>query len=255
VSRHDGARSAEVKAVMTSSNTGQVAMDVEKALDKVQLPAGVEWTLGGEAEMQKESFASLMAAMGIAVFLVYLAMVTAFGSLLTPFVILLALPLAAVGAFPALLVTGRELGLPAMIGLLMLIGIVVTNAIVLLEFVERLRKEGRSTYEALIEGGQTRVRPIIMTAAATIFALLPLALGLSEGALLSASLATVVIGGLLSSTLLTLIVIPVVYSLFDDLKGRARRRFSGGDRSEPMPLPLPSPLRPAPEPEPAPLVS
>jgi HAE1 family hydrophobic/amphiphilic exporter-1 len=257
VSRHDGARSAEVKAVMTSSNTGQVAMDVRRALDKLKLPAGVETSLGGEAEMQKESFASLVTAMGIAVFLVYLAMVTAFGSLLTPFVILLSLPLAAVGAFPALLITGRELGLPAMIGLLMLIGIVVTNAIVLLEFVERLRKEGRSTYEALVEGGQTRVRPIIMTAAATVFALLPLALGLSDGALLSASLATVVIGGLVSSTLLTLIVIPVVYSLFEGLKRRVRRRLKRREArlhtTSAIPEMQPGPAEPAPEPAPAPL--
>jgi HAE1 family hydrophobic/amphiphilic exporter-1 len=257
VSRHDGARSAEVKAVMTSTNTGQVAIDVQKALDKLDLPAGVETTLGGEAEMQKESFASLLTAMGIAVFLVYLAMVTAFGSLLTPFVILLSLPLAAVGAFPALLITGRELGLPAMIGLLMLIGIVVTNAIVLLEFVERLRKEGRSTYEALVEGGQTRVRPIIMTAAATVFALLPLALGLSEGALLSASLATVVIGGLISSTLLTLIVIPVVYSLFEGGKRRVRRRLKRREARRTVSSPSPTPvMQPGPaEPVPAPLGS
>jgi HAE1 family hydrophobic/amphiphilic exporter-1 len=250
VSRHDGARSAEVKAVMTSSNTGQVAVDVQKALDRLRLPAGVETSLGGEAEMQKESFASLLTAMGIAVFLVYLAMVTAFGSLLTPLVILLSLPLAAVGAFPALLITGRELGLPAMIGLLMLIGIVVTNAIVLLEFVERLRKEGRSTYEALVEGGQTRVRPIVMTAGATIFALLPLALGLSEGALLSASLATVVIGGLLSSTLLTLIVIPVVYSLFDGMQRRVHRRLEprAGRHPEPSMPPGPQPEQAEPEP-------
>jgi HAE1 family hydrophobic/amphiphilic exporter-1 len=251
-SRHDGARSAEVKAVMTSSNTGQVAMDVQKALDKLHLPAGVKTSLGGEAEMQKESFASLLTAMGIAVFLVYLAMVTAFGSLLTPFVILLSLPLAMIGAFPALLITGRELGLPAMIGLLMLIGIVVTNAIVLLEFVERLRKEGRSTYEALVEGGQTRVRPIVMTAAATVFALLPLALGLSEGALLSASLATVVIGGLVSSTLLTLIVIPVIYSLFDGLQRRMGRRLARrGERRTTPELPpalQPGPTEPVPEP-------
>jgi HAE1 family hydrophobic/amphiphilic exporter-1 len=257
VSRHDGVRSAEVKAIMTTSNTGQVAMDVEKALGKLHLPAGVATSLGGEAEMQKESFASLLTAMGIAVFLVYLAMVTAFGSLLTPFVILLALPLAMVGAFPALLITGRELGLPAMIGLLMLIGIVVTNAIVLLEFVERLRKEGRSTYEALVEGGQTRVRPIVMTAAATVFALMPLALGLSEGALLSASLATVVIGGLVSSTLLTLIVIPVVYSLFEGGKRRVRRRMKRRDArntSPTMSSPTPPVMQPGPaEPAPAPL--
>jgi multidrug efflux pump subunit AcrB len=119
------------------------------------------------------------------------------------------------------LVTGRDLSLTSLLGVLMLIGIVVTNAIVMLEFVERLkREEGLSTYDALLEGAAIRLRPILMTALVTIFALMPLALGLSEGALLSSSLATVVIGGLFSSTLLTLLVIPCVYSLIDGLKSR-----------------------------------
>ena len=225
VTRYDGVRSAEVSGTITGDNVGQVNADVQAAIDDVALPAGVDTTLGGAAETQSDSFGSLGIAMLVAVALVYLTMVAAFGSLLTPFVILLTLPLAAVGAFPALLITGRELGLPAMLGLLMLIGIVVTNAIVMLEFVERLKAEGRSTREALVEGAQTRLRPILMTAIVTILALTPLALGLSEGALLSASLATVVIGGLLSSTILTLLVIPVVYSLVDGLRRRVGRRI------------------------------
>jgi len=224
VTRFDGARSAEVKATITGSNVGEVNADMQTAVDETPLPDGVKTTLGGAASSQSESFAALGVAMLVAVALVYLTMVAAFGSLLTPFVILLTLPLAAIGAFPALLITGRELGLPAMLGLLMLIGIVVTNAIVMLEFVERLKKQGASTYEALLEGPPTRLRPILMTAIVTILALTPLALGLSEGALLSASLATVVIGGLISSTILTLLVIPVVYSLVDGLRSRVERR-------------------------------
>jgi HAE1 family hydrophobic/amphiphilic exporter-1 len=224
VTVYDGARSAEIKGTVTSENVGKVIADTQAVVDQSVLPEGVTATLGGAAAMMSESFSSLSVAMLIAVFLVYLAMVTTFGSLLTPFVILLTLPLAAVGAFPALLITGRELGLTAMLGLLMLIGIVVTNAIVMLEFVERLRKQGLSLHEALMEGAQTRLRPILMTAGVTILALMPLALGFSEGALLSTSLATVVIGGLFSSTLLTLLVIPVVYSLFDGLRRRVTRR-------------------------------
>jgi HAE1 family hydrophobic/amphiphilic exporter-1 len=224
VTRYDGARSAEVSGIITGSNVGQVNMDVQAAIDDTELPAGVDTTLGGAAEAQSDSFGALGIAMLVAVALVYLTMVATFGSLLTPFVILLTLPLAAIGAFPALLVTGRELGLPAMLGLLMLIGIVVTNAIVMLEFVERLKEQGLSTRDALIEGAQTRLRPILMTAIVTILALTPLALGLSEGAILSASLATVVIGGLLSSTILTLVVIPVAYSLIDGLRDRVHRR-------------------------------
>ena len=224
VTYYDGSRSAEITGVIASENMGKVIADTQAVLDASALPEGVEATMGGAAAMMSESFASLAVSMLIAIFLVYLAMVTIFGSLLTPFVILLTLPLAAIGAFPALLATGRELGLTAMLGLLMLIGIVVTNAIVMLDFVERLRREGKSVHEALMEGAQTRLRPILMTAGVTILALIPLALGFSQGALLSTSLATVVIGGLFSSTLLTLLVIPVVYSLLDGLRRRLTRR-------------------------------
>ena len=225
VTRYDGDRSAEVRGTINDPNVGAVTVAVTAALDDLDLPAGVAATQGGVAELQQESFASLGVAMVVAVALVYLCMVATFGSLLTPFVILLSLPLAAIGAFPALLATGRELGLPAMLGLLMLIGIVVTNAIVMLEFVERLRREdGLATFDALVKGAQTRLRPILMTASVTVLALVPLALGLSDGAILSASLATVVIGGLVSSTLLTLLVIPAVYSLFDGLKRRVARQ-------------------------------
>ena len=138
-----------------------------------------------------------------------------------------ALPISTIGAFPALLLTGRPIGISAMIGFLMLIGIVVTNAIVLLDLVEQLRHKGMSTHDALIAGGRTRVRPILMTAVATVLALMPVALGLSEGSVIAAELGTVVIGGLVSSTLLTLIVIPVIYSLVDGGKQAAARRFGG----------------------------
>ena len=124
--------------------------------------------------------------MAVAILLVYLAMVLTFNSLVTPFIILFSLPLATIGAFPALLLTGRPIGVSALIGFLMLIGIVVTNAIVLLDLVERLRAEGMSTYDALIEGGRTRVRPILMTAIATILALIPLAAGFNQGSIIAA---------------------------------------------------------------------
>ena len=142
------------------------------------------------------------------------------------------MPLATIGAFPALYLTGRPIGVSALIGFLMLIGIVVTNAIVLLDLVERLRAEGRSTKDALIEGGRTRVRPILMTALATILALIPLAAGFNQGSIIAAELGTVVIGGLFSATFLTLLVIPVVYSLVDGLKVRVARRLGGRDVAE-----------------------
>ena len=163
-----------------------------------------------------------------AMVLVYVLMVLTFGSLLDPFILLFALPLAAIGAFPALLITGRTLSISAMIGLLMLVGIVVTNAIVLLDMVKQREKQGMSTREALLAGGRIRVRPILMTAVATILATLPLALR-PMGSFIAADLGTVIIGGLLSSTLLTLLVIPVLYSLASGMNagsgcGRCRGR-------------------------------
>ena len=163
--------------------------------------------------------------MGVAILLVYLMMVLTFNSLVTPFIILFSLPLATIGAFPALLITDRPIGLSALIGFLMLIGIVVTNAIVLLDLVERLRAEGHSTQRrARSRAAGPALRPILMTAIATILALVPLAAGFNQGSIIAAELGTVVIGGLLSSTFLTLLVIPAIYSLVDGLKERLARR-------------------------------
>ena len=188
--------------------------------------------LAGVTQQQNEAFGNLFVSMGVAVLLVYVMMVLTFNSLITPFIILFSLPLATIGAFPALLLSGRPIGVSALIGFLMLIGIVVTNAIVLLDLVERLRREGHSTKDALIEGGRTRVRPILMTAIATILALIPLAAGLSKGSIIAAELGTVVIGGLFSSTFLTLLVIPVLYSLVEGGKSGFARRFSRGEAAE-----------------------
>ena len=155
----------------------------------------------------------------------YVIMALLFRSWLDPFVILFSLPLAIIGAVLALVITGSPLSLSALIGVLMLVGIVVTNAVVLLEFVIMLRKErGYSLEEALIEGGQTRIRPILMTAIAAMLALFPLSLGLTEGLLIASDLGRVVIGGRISSTLLTLFVVPVVYSLADGARQRINRR-------------------------------
>lgn len=211
---------ATLSANLTTDNTGGVTREVTSRLKDLQLPAGVTTSITGVSQQQTEAFVGLFVAMGVAIAMVYLVMVIAFGSLLEPFVILFSLPLATIGAFTALFLTHRALGLSSMIGLLMLIGIVVTNAIVLIDKVNQLRRDGKGRHEALIEAGRNRVRPILMTAVATILALFPLALGLSEGSIIAAELATVVIGGLFTSTVLTLLVVPVVYSLLDGLKGR-----------------------------------
>ena len=236
ITRIDQQPAATVTAEITSEDTGAVSKSIQTELDALAasgaIPAGTTAELAGVSQQQSEAFGGLFASMGVAVLLVYVMMVLTFNSLITPFVILFTLPLATIGAFPALYLTGRPIGVSALIGFLMLIGIVVTNAIVLLDLVERLRAEGRSTKDALIEGGRTRVRPILMTALATILALIPLAAGFNQGSIIAAELGTVVIGGLFSATFLTLLVIPAVYSLVDGLKVRVARRLGGRDVGE-----------------------
>jgi HAE1 family hydrophobic/amphiphilic exporter-1 len=221
ITRIDQSLAANVTGEIAVADTGAVNTAVKTAVTELQ-DAGklskVDVRLAGVTEQQNESFSGLFTAMAVAILLVYLTMVLVFNSLVDPLVIMFSLPLAVIGAFPALLITNRPIGISALIGFLMLIGIVVTNAIVLLDRVEQLRHEGVPTKDALLRAGATRVRPILMTAVATILALLPLAAGPSEGSIIAAELGTVVIGGLLSSTLLTLLVVPVVYSLIDGLK-------------------------------------
>jgi len=225
VTRYNQRLAATISADIIAEATGPLTLDVNKRLNALALPAGVTREVGGSFAQNSSSFNNLVLALPIAILLVYLVMVITFGSLLTPFIILFSLPLASVGAFVALFITRRPIGISALIGLLLLIGIVVTNAIVLIDRVEQLRGQGMRVSDALTQAARTRVRPILMTAVATILALLPLALGFNQGSLIAAELATVVIGGLLTSTLLTLLVVPVVYSLIEGLKQRL-----GGNR-------------------------
>jgi HAE1 family hydrophobic/amphiphilic exporter-1 len=231
VTRVDGAPAATVTADITIDDTGAVSAEAAARIDDLRaagdLPETVTTTFAGTTAEMNEAFSSLFLSMGFAILVVYIVMVLALGSLITPFIIMFSLPLAAIGAIPALLVSGHPLGISAMVGFLMLIGIVVTNAIVLLDFVEQLRARGRSTHDALIGGGRVRVRPILMTAVATILALTPVAMGMAHGSVIAEELAVVVIGGLFTSTFLTLIVIPVLYSLVDGGKVGFNERFGG----------------------------
>jgi len=224
ISRFDGDRAVTVTATITSTNTQSVSDEARAAIDRLDLPGGVTAQVGGETEDIDESFRNLFYSIIVALALVYLILVVFFGSLLVPAVILLAVPLTTVGAFGALYLTDTALSLPSLLGILLLIGIVVANAILLVDFATKAEGRHDTVDEALVEAGRARLRPILMTALATIFALLPLALGLSGaagGALVSSSLAITVIGGLLTSTLLTLLVVPVGYSL---LKAGFRRK-------------------------------
>ncbi|MGK9148396.1 efflux RND transporter permease subunit [Plantibacter flavus] len=222
ITRIDGVRTITVSATPTGDDLSVTTAAVQQGLDGLDLPDGVTASIGGVAQDQQESFAQLGLAMLIAIVLVFIVMVATFRSLLQPLILLVSVPFAATGAIAALLITGTPLGIPSMIGLLMLIGIVVTNAIVLIDLVNSYRARGDSIDDAVIHGARLRLRPIIMTACATIFALVPMSLGLTGGGVfISQSLAIVVIGGLVSSTLLTLILVPVLYLLLE--RGTERR--------------------------------
>jgi HAE1 family hydrophobic/amphiphilic exporter-1 len=236
ITRVNQERAVTVRGTINSESTSGVINEAQKVIDGTAKASGTKVTLAGVAQQQSESFGQLGVALLVAIVLVYMVMVITFGSLTTPFVIMFSLPLAAIGSIFALWLTGRPLGISALIGVLMLVGIVVTNAIVLLDLVEQLKTRGFSTRDALVEGGRTRVRPITMTALATMIALMPLVLGFSEGSIIAAELGTVVVGGLFTSTFLTLIVVPVVYSLLDSLRSRlggARNAEAGRDGIEP----------------------
>jgi multidrug efflux pump subunit AcrB len=211
--RVDGQRAVTIRGTITAKNTQSVQRQVQTAAALV-VPAGVELKTGGVFQDVDRTFRQMGIAMLAGMLLVYVVMVVTQRSFVTPFVIMLSLPLAAIGAIGALFVTQRALGLPALMGILMLVGLVVTNAIVLMAFVEQLRARGTPLREALLQAGLTRLRPILMTALTTIFVLVPLALGLGgeSAGLIGAELATVVIGGLFTSTFLTLVVVPVVYT-------------------------------------------
>ncbi len=209
-------RAAVISGNLVGRDMGAVGLDIERVRRETILPSGVISSAGGQQEEMTNSIRSLLYAMGLAIFLVYLVMASQFESFLHPFVIIFTLPLGAIGVVVALALSGNTVNVVALIGAVMLAGIVVNNAIVLIDAVNRLRRdEGLTKREALIEAGKRRLRPILMTSATTIFGLLPMALGLGEGAELRAPLAITVIGGLAVATLLTLVVIPVVYSLFD----------------------------------------
>ncbi|MCM3355949.1 surfactin resistance protein SrfP [Bacillus halotolerans] len=214
VSKRDGKVYADVTGEVASDNVTAVSVDVQKKIDKLDMPDNVTIDTGGVSADIADSFTKLGLAMLAAIAIVYLVLVITFGGALAPFAILFSLPFTIIGALVGLYVSGETISLNAMIGMLMLIGIVVTNAIVLIDRVIHKEAEGLSTREALLEAGSTRLRPILMTAIATIGALIPLALGFEGGSqVISKGLGVTVIGGLISSTLLTLLIVPIVYEV------------------------------------------
>lgn len=226
LAREDQQQLVKITAKIVGDDKNRISANIAAELKKLELPEGVVPQAGGITDDINDSFSQLFVAMGAAVFLVYLIMVLAFGNASAPFAILFSLPLAVIGGLLGLYVTGEVLTSTAMIGFLMLIGVVVTNAIVLVDRAQQLRAEGHTVREALMEAGRVRLRPILMTAGATIMALLPLALGMAgEGVLIGKGLGIVVIGGLLSSTVLTLVVVPIAYELIENIKLKLGRRI------------------------------
>ncbi|MFF4045892.1 efflux RND transporter permease subunit [Streptomyces chartreusis] len=225
MTRIDGQRAATITAKPTGDNTGAVSADLQSKIDQLTLPAGATASIGGVSEDQDEAFVNLGLAMLAAIAIVFMLLVATFRSLAQPLILLVSIPFAATGAIGLLVATGTPMGVPAMIGMLMLIGIVVTNAIVLIDLINQYRGQGYGVVEAVIEGGRHRLRPILMTALATIFALLPMALGVTgEGGFIAQPLAVVVIGGLITSTLLTLLLVPTLYAMLELRKERRAKK-------------------------------
>ena len=220
-----GLRSATLTVTPSTDNTGSASAIVTAAVAKAKLPASATATLGGVTTQQGDSFKQLGLALLAAILIVYVVMVATFKSLRQPLLLLVSIPFAATGAIALQVISGVPLGVASLIGVLLLIGIVVTNAIVLVDLINQYRTRGMKVTEAIINGSSRRLRPILMTAIATIFALLPLGIGLTgHGGFISQPLAIVVIGGLVSSTLLTLIVLPVLYYLVEGAKERRTDR-------------------------------
>jgi HAE1 family hydrophobic/amphiphilic exporter-1 len=235
VTTQKGLRSATITATPASDDLTTANDDVNDALAKVKLPAGADAELGGVSADQSKAFSQLGIALLAAILIVYIVMVATFKSLRQPLLLLVSVPFAATGAIILQVLSGIPLGVASLIGVLMLIGIVVTNAIVLVDLVNQYRARGMSVPDAVAHGASRRLRPILMTALATIFALVPMALGITgHGSFISQPLALVVIGGLVSSTLLTLVVLPTLYNLVEGardrrLERRARRASAQAD--------------------------
>jgi HAE1 family hydrophobic/amphiphilic exporter-1 len=231
--------------VQTGYAMGDVARGVEKAIDAVGLPPGYHVVFGGDVQNLEETKGYVVSALVLAVIFIYLILASLFGSFLQPLAIMLALPLSFIGVALALLITRGNMNVMTMIGIIMLMGLVTKNGILLVDFTNQMREEGKDRVAALLEAGRIRLRPIIMTTVAMIFGMLPLALALGAGAEARAPMARAVIGGLITSTMLTLFVVPVMYTILDDVGSWAIARLKG----EPKPRHAPgSPAGALPEP-------
>lgn len=224
IDREDQSRQATISCDLLNRDLNSVTKDIQAQLADMQLPAGYTIDYGGDNEQMIDAFSSLLWAFLMAILLVYVVLVLQYESFRDPFVILFSLPGAVIGVVLALLVTGRSFSVTAFIGIIMLIGIAVANAIVYVDYLKKMLAAGMERTAALVETGRVRLRPILMTALATILAMTPMVTGLGEGAEINAPLATVVIGGLLATTFVTLFLVPVIYSILDDWSQKFKKK-------------------------------
>ncbi len=244
IQRTDRQRVIEVNANVAGRSLGDVTRDLRAATNQIPLPEGYRMVFAGQVQQQETAFATLLQALSLSIILIYMLMVALYESWLTPFAIMFSLPVALVGAFSLLLVTGNTFNIFSMIGMIMLMGLVGKNAILLVDFTTTLRKRGLARTEALLEAGYVRLRPILMTTSTMVFAMLPLALKLEEGGESRAPMAVVIIGGILSSTMLTLVLVPAVYTILDDAREAVVAARARVFRRAPVPAPAPSPAHP-----------
>jgi hydrophobic/amphiphilic exporter-1 (mainly G- bacteria), HAE1 family len=229
IQRIDRQRNITIGASLAEGKVlGDVSREVESALKKIEWPAGYTFQQGGSTQQQNDTFKEFGQALGLSILLTYMLLVALYESLFYPLVVMFALPLALVGAMAGLAITGETLNLFSLIGVIMLTGLVGKNSILVVDYTNTLRRRGMGRREALLLAGPTRMRPVLMTSAALIFAMMPLALKLEEGAEAQAPLAVVVMGGMITSTLLALVFVPVMYTLVDDFQNLLLRIFRRG---------------------------
>jgi multidrug efflux pump subunit AcrB len=215
IKRQDLQRRVGLYANVEGRPSGDVGKEVEALIKATPLPPGYRWDIAGQQQDMQESFNAALAAVGMAVIFIYIILASQFGSYMQPLAIMASLPFTLIGVFLALLFTGSTLNIFSIIGIIMLMGLVTKNAILLVDFTNQGLREGKSQHDAILAAGQVRLRPILMTTAAMIFGMLPLAAGLSDGGEQNAPMGRAVIGGVITSTLLTLVVVPVLYTYLD----------------------------------------
>jgi hydrophobic/amphiphilic exporter-1 (mainly G- bacteria), HAE1 family len=220
ISRKNKQRLVMVNANVVGRSPGEVVTEVTEAFEAWDLPEGTQIRWGGNIEQQEESFAEMFQALGLAIILTYLVLAAILGSFLHPFIILLSFPLSMIGVNLALIITGKTISLFSLMAIIMLVGIVVNNAILLLDYVQVLRKKGTALREAILEGAGVRLRPIVMANLSTIIGMMPIALELGEGGEMRSPMAIVSIGGIVSATVLTLYIVPVIYYVFESIKAQ-----------------------------------